>query len=69
MTNLKLALTNLQRLNSQLQQLNYVEPEELSMTVVNIYSDTTMFKKLLLYTYFIRNIVMELSSDISKHLL
>lgn len=69
MTNLKRALTNLQRLNSQLQQLNYVEPEELSMTVVNIYSDTTMFKKLLLYTYFIRNIVMELSSDISKHLL
>lgn len=69
MTNLKRALTNLQRLNSQLQQLNYVGPEELSMTVVNIYSDTTMFQKLLLYTYFIRNIVMELRSDISKHLL
>lgn len=69
MTNLQRALTNLQRLNSQLQLPNYVEPGELSMTVVNIYSDTTMFQKLLLYTYFIRNIVMELPSDISKHLL
>lgn len=60
MTNLKRALTNLQRLNSQLQLPNYVEPGEPSMTVVNTYSDTTMFQKLLLYTYFIRNSVMEL---------
>lgn len=69
MTNLKRTLTNLQRLNSQLQLLNYVKPGMLSMIVVNIYLDTTMFQKLLLYAYFIRNIVMELPSDILKHLL
>lgn len=69
MTNLKRTLTNLQRLNSQLQLPNYVKPGVLSMIVVNIYLDTTMFQKLLLYTYFIYNIVMELPSDILKHLL
>lgn len=69
MTNLKRTLTNLQRLNSQLQLPNYVKPGVLSMIVVNIYLDTTMFQKLLLYAYFIRNIVMELPSDILKHLL
>lgn len=69
MTNLKRTLTNLQRLNSQLQLPNYVKPGVLSMIVINIYLDTTMFQKLLLYAYFIRNIVMELPSDILKHLL
>lgn len=69
MTNLKRTLTNLQRLNSQLQLPNYVKSGVLSMIVVNIYLDTTMFQKLLLYAYFIRNIVMELPSDILKHLL